>query len=296
MSSHDRFFFPDHLVPLEAKALSGGRASHSFRTHEDGRIPLSLDWERLFHALQRFNRVAVQSRHAYARMVVTQVPPVFPHLRSDLPAISADGTLGFNPAPGVRAWGRVEECPCCGSPGRVEFTNSRGEEFLQICSVPQTEAQTWGDAVMEMLPPLGECGAGGSLHASSGAPLVTPSAERLPADQEILCRLLADMGKHEITLLVTLQTVEACHVHPLCPRNVTVDDGVLTLSENSTWVQLALCGMQAFAVETARSEWPLSVIGPANTCLLRMVVQGENRNAWKNALRSAFSALAERRE
>ncbi|HRE80522.1 MAG TPA: hypothetical protein PLN52_05710, partial [Opitutaceae bacterium] len=127
-------------------------------------------------------------------------------------------------------------------------------------------------------------------------PLVTSTAERLPAEHETLVRLLTGVGEHALSLLVTLQTVEACHVRGICPRIITSDDGVLTLSENLTWVQLALSGMQAFAVDTARSDWPLTVVGPGNTCLLALTAREEDRRVWKTALRSTFSILAEGRE
>lgn len=57
---------PTTVPPIAANALP--RIGRCFATTADGRIPLTLDWARLFARLGRVPRVALQTRHARARL------------------------------------------------------------------------------------------------------------------------------------------------------------------------------------------------------------------------------------
>lgn len=270
----------------------GNRVSRCFQTTAEGRIALTSSWDKVFGVLQRFGDMALQSRHAYARIVITEPAPRFTHFGASSPSISDDGALRLHPASWLSAWARIEHCDCCGSPGRVEFLNHLGDEFLQICAVPRISAHAWADAVAEMVADGSTATEAPTVQPMLAFPQACAHAKWLPPELEVLSWLLQAVGKESIELSVTLQTAEACHTSTLCPHRVSIEQGVLTFGAGSKCVQLGLPAVRAFAVDISEPGWPLSVVGPDGVRLLRITASASDTVLWRAALCAAFPVIS----
>jgi len=72
--------FPDESAPPSRPSIdpiARDHVSRCFRTSADGRIPLRTDWVGLLAAARRFQWLALQTRHPFARLVSSGRLPAF---------------------------------------------------------------------------------------------------------------------------------------------------------------------------------------------------------------------------
>lgn len=277
------------MHPRLASRLSSSRC---FRTTPDGRIPLRCDWPALFEALRRLPLVTVQTRHAAARLIATGPLPAFAW-DGDEAALAADtnGTLELHCAEWAQAWGRLEVCDCCDSPGRIDILNKGGADFLQFRGGTDCTLTAWSE-IIATLAPEGE--APDAVPSRGGPWLHLLSEDVLPlaASPEALAPLLAALGNEAIPVRCTLTTSEALHERVFRPRHVTVASEILTVHEPGITCQLALPAVRGLAVETLPGGPVLHAVGTGGTRLLTFSSAAPAGVAWNAALTAAFPELA----
>jgi hypothetical protein len=299
-------FTPDDLSPLFEQptrpvvTVSRGAASRCFRTTPDGRIPLVPGWPAIFEAARFLGRIAVQTRHAYARIVATVELPAFAWASDLRGAAAADGSLQLQLDDRHRAWGRLAECECCGTSGRLELRNEHDLEFLQLCPLPEYAPGRWAGFLDEIAASRtsstwsGETDVGGSRgRVPCSFPSIPTHALTLARDAHVLAPLLAALGDAGIPLRCQLVTREARHTREFTAQQVAVTDGLLTAGERGSRFQLGLPVVRSLALSDADDVWVLHVGGPDDTSLLALT-SGDDPAAdaaWRSALRRAFPVL-----
>lgn len=270
------------------------KRSRCFRTSADGRIALTADWMKLLGAARSLGRVAIQTRHAYARLVAFREVPEFLSCPEDGYAQAADGSLRFYFQNWARAWGRLAECDCCGTPGRLEIHNAHALEFFQLCPIPGCEPAAWADflaatATGEVAPMT----AGNASHVNVPVALpCLPSESRVLSEQaEEIVPLLNALGDDGIPLRCMMRTTEAIHSRGFVTSHVDVTDGVLTAGEKGARLQIGLPAVRSLMLSTAAHGWTLHFSGAGGVSLLALTAPADlaAQDAWRSALRSAFS-------
>jgi hypothetical protein len=234
----------------------------------------------------------LQTRHTAARLVAVGPLPVLSIDRSGASVQFLAGSLQLNLAHFAQAWARLESCPCCDSPGRIEILNAAGAEYLQLCAAPEHQLTEWSD----FLSPLAPAGATADpipLVGSVSLPLLPEDARAVSASPEALAPLLAALGEEGVPVRCTLMTGEARHERVFCPRDVAISGGLLTAHEPDTTCQLALPAVAGLVTECGASGWTLHAAGPGGTQLLTFSAapDGAAASAWNAAIESAFPEL-----
>lgn len=261
-------------------------ASRCFRTDADGRIPLQHDWPALFRAVAPLGDVALQTRHACARLI---------HF-GRLPELAWDSTLrqAHDPSGTLRlecsAWGpafaRIARCDCCGSPGRIEFLNTRGAEFLQLCASGMHSPARWAACLDEIAAPhalasIADPTASGFVVLPESIPLLAARGESLPALFSALCEAA-------LPLRLLLRTPEAAHLRTLVPEQVAIGHTLLGVVGDGTTLELALPSVHALALAPDDS---LHVVGPDRALLLSLAAaNGSSSSRWSAAVHALLAS------
>jgi hypothetical protein len=276
-------------IPCEPR-----KPSRCFRTTADGRIPLTGDWADLLSCAGTLGRVAIQTRHAYARLVAFREVPAFSACPKDGYLQAADGSLRFYFRSDHRAWGRLSECECCGTPGRLEIHNEHASEFFQLCPVPGCPPAAWADFLATAARDSGP------VHPESIARSVAGSFPRLPPcsrlisnDGEDVVPLLRALGDAGVPLRCLLRTEEAVHSRGFATPHVDVTSGVLTAGERGARFQIGLPAVRALVLSDSATGWTLHFSGPDDTSLLTLTAPAEaaSQELWRMALRKAFPQI-----
>lgn len=264
-----------------------------FRTTADGRIPLATDWPALWAAAQQLPRTVVQTRHTSARLVaVGPLPALHPDRAGTFARFEA-GSLELRLPYWAQAWGRLEPCMCCGSPGRIEILNTAGAEFLQLCAAPECPLPTWSDVLNRLAPASTVAVEPPALAGGACLPLLADDAELVSSSPESLVPLLAGLADANVAIRCTLITGEARHERVFRPDYVAFSGGLLTTHGDNVTSQLALPAVTALAAELTATGWSLHAAGPGGTQLLTFSAASEPvaARAWSAALASAYSEL-----
>ncbi len=273
------------------------KASRCFRTTSDGRIALVGNWLEMLVSARSLGRVAIQTRHAYARLVAFREVPEFLLCRKHGYAQSVDGSLRFHFDHWHRAWGRLAECDCCGTPGRLEVHNKHGLEFLQLCPIPGCEPADWArflEAAAEDYSGLSAdvAGAAGGRVAVS-FPCLPAESQLISSNAYDVVPLLESLGGQGVAVRCSLRTAEAVHSRGFLTTHVDVADGVFTAGEKGARLQIGLPAVRGLALGTSPQGWTLHFTGPGDTSLLALTASAEadSQEAWRSALRDAFPQI-----
>lgn len=261
------------------------QCSRCFRTDAEGYIPLRPDWPGIFNSLQGLSKVALQTRHSYARLI--HLGPVPEIVWDEAGAIGRDeaGALHLHTDLWGAARGRLSICPCCDSPGYLDILNARGGEILQFCADVNTAPAEWAACLEELVEfqPVAPVEA-----RQSGFPLVPSGLYPLRESVDVLTPLLAALGHEQVPVRFLLRTPEVVHLRQFTLRRVGVDYPLLTASDGRTTLQLALPPVQRVMVA---SDLSLHLVGPGDTLLLSVGCPGEHAMSWQAALASGFPSL-----
>lgn len=275
------------------------RTGACFRTHADGRIALTSDWPALLREVRHAGRVAVQTRHATARLLAFSTLPGLPLTLDSSRALLSDesGSLHCCFSRWARAWGWLRECPCCASPGRVELHNPAGVEFLQLTAAPGGDALAWS-ALLSTLVATSPVSPATVPPAAPSAvaytlPRLVGAQARLPFHREALAAFLEAFGDEGLPIRFTLRTAELAHRRDFVPRTVVVDDATLYAGECGASVQLAWPAVREFALTSDATGSSLHLVGEDASVLLTLSAAADPIAAltWQGALRSAFAAV-----
>lgn len=271
------------------------RPHRCFRTTADGRIPLAGCWPALFAACAPLGDVALQTRHAYARLVHRGALPRLAWTGSGAPAhaSAADGSLVLHLGTWshAQAWGRLALCDCCGSPGRIELHHPATGEFLHLSAPAELQAADWSHA---LAPLAAEAPVASDPAQPSRSPL---PALRMPGPARTLCRgsdllpvLLSALGDEDTKITCQLRTVESTHTRAFIPHRVFIEDGVLSVGDTRSTCQVALplvgVGGATFHAGTCTLH-----VGSAHDELLVSFAAGpqpEDAASWHEALAATF--------
>jgi hypothetical protein len=293
MSFHEDFSLSG--MPRLPDVCAQRKPSRCFRTTADGRIPLTQDWLTLLTAARSLGRVAIQTRHAYARLVAFREVPEFFVCPEHGYVQALDGSLRLHFGRWHRAWGRLVECDCCGTPGRMEVHNAHGLEFLQICPIPGCEPAEWArfleTAAMDHATIMDVSAA--DRRAEMAFPRLAAGARLLSNNAEDVVPLLLAPGGNGVAVRCALRTAEALHSRGLMTSHVDVTDGVLTAGEKGARFQIGLSAVRALALSTSAHGETLHFTGPGDTSLLTLTASAEadSQEAWRAALQEAFPKI-----
>lgn len=275
------------------------KPSRCFRTTADGRIPLKQNWAELLAAARSLGRVAIQTRHAYARLVAFREIPEFIVCPEHGYLQACDGSMRFHCGRWHRAWGRLAECDCCGTPGRVEIHNAHSLEFLQICPIPGCEPGDWARFLETAAV---DCAAPGSPGPEASAAQMLPAgafpclpvgARTVSNDAVDSVSLLNLLGGQGVPVRCALRTPEALHSRGVLTTYVDVTNGLLTAGEKGARFQIGLSAVRALAVSTNAHGDTLHFTGADDTSLLTLTAAAESDAcaSWCSALREIFPLI-----
>lgn len=276
-------------------STSATRQHRCFRTTADGRISLVGCWPALFDACAPLGEVALQTRHAYARLMHRGALPRFEWTSASVPAhaISVDGTLALHLGTWsqAQAWGRLAICDCCGSPGRIELHDPATGEFIHLSAPAELPAAAWSHA---LAPLVAEVPAAAGATQPSRSPLPTlpmPSPARtLCRGSDLLSVLLSVLGDEDVPITCQLRTAESTHTRSFIPHRVFIEDGVLSVGDTRSTCQVALPLVGLITTTFAADSCTLHV-GTAHDELLVSFSAGptpEDTVSWHEALAATF--------
>ena len=268
------------------------RRGRCFRTTADGRVALTDDWERLFGALAACDRLAVQTRHAYGRLIAV-VPP--PQLAEPVGPWRSDttGALRCRCETWHSAWARVEPCDCCGSAGRVEVHNRHGLDFLQLCALRRCQPDDWAACIGRALPAPDAAPAGAPVEGL--VPRLLDPRRCHPLEPGAAALLAARLTGGEFPVAFTLHTPEIEHTREIIPTFELDDPGrIATWRDGSTVAQLALPIVRGLAVDFHAAACPVHFIGLDDSVLLTLSgAEDEVASAyWRTVVHEALPGLA----
>lgn len=268
------------------------RVGRCFRTGPDGRIGIVGNWSALLREAHRVGQIALQTRHAFARIVAFTALPDF-SAEPDRGFIRSEtGSLHCCFQRWHRAWGWLRQCECCGSPGRVQIHNATGAEFMQFTAAPGSEAEAWSD----FLAAVSDRDASPSSAENGGEfilPRLVSAHARAAFDPHAFFMLLRAFGDERLPLRFTVRTAEIAHRRDLVPSTVLCDESLLHAGEAGASVQLALPAVRSLAVTSDVNGLALHAVGEAETVLLTIsgAFDPIASAAWQGALGRAFPDL-----
>lgn len=260
--------------------------SRCFRTDAEGRIPLRRDWPELFAGLAGAESYALQSRHTYARLIHLGPLPTLTWDDAQRSAHDDAGTLFFRADRWGHAWGHLELCECCDSPGYIEIQNLRGGDILQICPNEETWPTAWANRLATLVEPRPLSSPEGAL---AGFPLIPDEARALQETSSVLPTLLHALGRLEVSVQFTLRTPEVAHRREFIPLRVSSNYPVMTVTDFRSTLQLALPPVQGI---TVGPDLALHLAGPSGTLLLSLAPAAEHRAAWTELLPTFLPSIA----
>ncbi len=280
------------LPALAFPAAPASRLSRCFATTADGRIPLTLDWPRLFHALAQVPQVAFQTRTHRARLIGLGPFPV-----GD-PAAGAfhrpDCRLCFHYTQWADAWARLELCPCCQSPGRIEVSNTMNTVFMEICAPAQGEPADWANLLSSLAEraPTDLSPSPSTSRNRQPLPQLNDISRPLNVQSGVLEPLFEAFGAAAQPITVCLHSAEAFHHRVLVPSEVNDDGQLLTTGDRRSTLQLAHLGTARLHAEsTTRGTW-LHLTDGTEAILLTLGpgdAHGPARAAWDKTLFRFFN-------
>lgn len=284
------------FLPVSRPPARPPRLGRCFRTDADGRIALAPDFPRLLRTLARVGRVAVQTRHAAARLVAVVAPSAVLAYAGSSDALLAadDGTVRCQLRRWRRAWGFLSPCPCCGSPGRVEIQDEAGVEVLQFCALPGSDPHRWSEYLDAVAEPAGAAAATEPARGGGHGRVPLPAAHvGLPFDLDGLLALLAALGREQLAVRCTLRTGGACHARDLVPRRCHEQDGLVDVGQAGAHFQFAAPAARGLALTSDATGPALHVVGHDDTILLSFsaALDPFASAMWQRALGIAFPAL-----
>jgi|GEM_PF-1961408 len=268
------------------------RLHRCFATTADGRITIERHWSRLIEQLARLPQVALQTRHAYARLIGLGPLPRGDFSNGQL--VDSVSRLTLNYDLWRDAWARLSVCDCCQSPGRFEIVNQHGTEFMQICAAPETEPTAWANEIVSfanhptedfpIAPPL--------TNAQHTMPMLSLRARPLPRRPSAICSMIHALADEGHAIAVNLRTAEASHFRNLVPTGINYDGTCLVVRDGITTIQLIHPpDSQLHVEETTQGRWVhladrqktlLFSFGPATS-------DGPNHHAWEAAIETLDS-------
>ncbi len=264
------------------------RANRCFATTADGRIPITNDWQRLLRAVTGPRPVALQSRHTSARLIRLAPLPVDAVVSHGLTDAACHLQVDLDRITEVA--GRLEPCPCCDSPGRIEFFNTVHSECLQLCAPAGQTPADWARTLSGLVD-----GAPGDLRAdpTSGhrhtLPLAAAPQLGRTADVRRLVDFCAAWGDSHLALAVTLQTDSVRHTETFVPECSRLAGHLFQLRGDAATLQLSL----PTVAELRGTANALEAINPDGARLLAFTPAASDATTadlWREALSRMFSA------
>lgn len=276
-------------LPSSRRPANTGRC---FRTTADGRIALVSDWTEIAGRLQPLDRIVIQTRNTSVRLIaVVSGAELARDLADAGPAAPAEHLRIHAPA-AMAAWARLAPCACCGSPGRIEGSNSAGLDCLHLCPTAECPVTRWSAMLETLAAPSPSRSAASFSAIPVEFPRIRPQAHRVAGGSMAFARLCQLLSEHGIAMRVTLTTAESTHQRVFVPALENAEADVLTAREDSTVLQVAPPAVRGYAVEGDLAAPTLQVIGPGDALLFACGAAPGEASAWGDALRHVFPALS----
>jgi hypothetical protein len=247
---------------------------------------------RVVAGIQSLPLVALQTRHAFARLIHLGLPPEL-HWQATpagLVAQTTNSTLQLLFEPGHRHCGRLRTCACCQSPGHIEVFSPEGREFLQFCAPHDCPSADWarclsGLASAEKPSPVPEY-----LGHHYGGPALPRDAQIVAGDSYELLRLFTLICDTGLAVSCTLESSESRHTRRFTDPQVSSEAGMLTLRGVRTTVQVGLPFVRALAITPTPHGAALHVVGPGECRLFSMTsAGGRHDRPWSDLLHHVFA-------
>jgi len=272
------------------------RFGRCFRTAPDGGIPLASDWTAILRTSRRFGPVALQTRHACARLVaIAEVPAL---------AISQEDGSGHDESGALRCYfpewgsaaGYLRACTCCASPARLEIRNRQGAEFMQLCGLPEHSPHAWSDFFAAHYPssPASFVESADTASAGFGYLCLTRPLVCFPFCLRSLAIVFEAFGDERLPISCTLRTAEVVHRREIVPAHLTHNGAILSVGEDSVRLQIAIPTVQAIALTCRHGCYSLHLLG-ADDRLILTLADGAGRLAeasWHGALFATFPGVS----
>jgi len=206
-------------------------ASRCFRTNHEGDILLRNDWTQLLTALHELGEWYVQSRHPYGRLVSRMTLPDWNADASCTRLQDPEGLVHLNLPQWDHAVARLETCPCCASPGRIDMRNAAHHSFMELRAVGGHTLNTLADLTSRFcahggVPPVSVNDTPTRFALFSGDVSHAVPSATLPG----FLRRCADSG---LPLLWRLLTPEIDHRCEFVPERLTLNGGLLTVADDA---------------------------------------------------------------
>jgi len=261
------------------------RLRRCFRTAPDGRIPLTRDWPELLDRLLALPVTYLQADHVYGRMALRHARDAGTSGSAASGAGAIDLAVSHQFAGWAEAWGAIERCACCGSPGSVAIYNPFGLRFFQISAPSEMTPSEWAD-VLSPLAVAPEDAATRSETRRPDHPTRSAGAVDLNLSRHAFPNLLAAMAEAGEALRVHLPGAEVGIERSFLPEHVFTEEGALQLQGEGCGMMLDLRGVRGFGREEVDGCTVLSVFGSRESLLLQLTSAeaGPNGAHWSSLL------------
>ncbi|MDQ8202585.1 hypothetical protein [Pelagicoccus sp. SDUM812003] len=239
-----------------------------FRTDADGRITIPRNWIHTFDlSAENFESIYLQTKHAFARLVALTKPPILNWNHERGFAGSGDNRLLIRPDSHASLAGRVQTCDCCSSPGRIEFRNPHGQEFLQICAPQTVPPSEWAHYIKTLIESPEEDEA---VHlALDQFPAVPDTATLLSLHPYSLATFLQLLAENDAAIEVTLANCESTHRRRIQIETIELSDDAIGVYSELASFQLGLRAARSLHCDARSAKRPiLYIAGPDDAQLL----------------------------
>lgn len=226
-------FQQDRSAKTKAKTLC-------FRTDTHGNIPISSDWQHVFEETRQLNNYYLQTRHNHARLIIKSPSLEFTGSKDKLLSVQTNGFLSLHTSHWHHATAQVDICPCCQSPGLIDFTGKYNTQFMQISAPSDLPIGDWatfvkGIAYESPFPST-------TLQASHNASLnYMPNnicISKMPIFK--LPSFLQKIKENDGRVKIYLPSKETLHMQSIVPNYVNFDGNLLTVKGDNATLQTAL--------------------------------------------------------
>ncbi|EDY82872.1 hypothetical protein VDG1235_2495 [Verrucomicrobiia bacterium DG1235] len=231
-------------------------------TMSDGRIPLYCDWSSIMLHAGSMPDFYVQTRHRYARLVARVTAD---SLSCSFAQSNCRLSLSKSTACSVNAF--VERCPCCSSPGRIEFQTTSGEEFIQICPSSATPANKWGRLVQSLQ--VAPRSAAINQFQTSPFSSELPSQSLLtPLHPTLLGKIIGTIADSGGNIQATLSNDYSFHCREIQPASIEANDTFLAVYSDDSTFQIVIQAARHVYLDLSRASPGLTLSGPQGEPLL----------------------------
>ncbi|MEM1222254.1 MAG: hypothetical protein AAGH40_05780 [Verrucomicrobiota bacterium] len=264
------------------------RLRYCFETTPEGYIPLTQDWSHLLNTVATLSYVYVQVDHSYGRMSMRLERE---YLLDSLKGSSKSNGLLIegNYLGWSSAFARLEECPCCGSPGIICIFNNSGKPFLQINPPSDLKLHEWARLLSRLAITRESAESMSEIEAPEA---LMPYCPKQVTDLHVkgydCLHLFGTIAMAELPLEFTIRAPEGALRQSYTIRNLKENGKVMLCSGELAGFRFPWPKIKRVVTFEENERVALLLIGPENRVLFEVRAQPDVaiESGWRTVLQS----------